>query len=57
MIAGTVTDEVTGLPLDFGYVNVYDASGCLSHEGLYRIVRSIYLRDRSRSGDLLRPHQ
>lgn len=27
MISGTVTDEVTGLPLDFGYVNIYNASG------------------------------
>ena len=27
MISGTVTDEVTGLPLDFGYVNIYNDSG------------------------------
>lgn len=27
VISGTVTDEVTGLPLDFGYVNIYNDSG------------------------------
>jgi len=27
IISGTVTDEVTGLPLDFGYINIYNASG------------------------------